>query len=101
MLARTIALSSHGASAPELGLDRQAALAIRGGLPFDAALRAVTITPATMLGVDDRVGSIEVGKDADLVLWNGTPFEATSRVIGVVLNGRLVVDPRAAGGEAQ
>jgi len=46
------------------------------------------------MGVDDRVGSIEVGKDADLVLWSGPPFEPTSGVIGVVLDGVLVVDPR-------
>ncbi len=89
-----LALSSHGAEAPADRLERQAGYAMRGGLPFDAALAAVTLTPARMLGVDERVGSIAVGKDADLVLWNGEPFEATSRVIGVLLEGRLVVDPR-------
>jgi imidazolonepropionase-like amidohydrolase len=68
---------------------------MRGGLPFDAALAAVTINPARMMGVDDRVGSIEVGKDADLVLWNGKPFEPTSAIIGVLLDGVLVVDPRS------
>ena len=68
--------------------------AMRGGLPFEAALEAVTINPARMIGIDDRVGSIEVGKDADLLLWNGKPFEATSRVIGVLLDGELVLDPR-------
>jgi imidazolonepropionase-like amidohydrolase len=56
----------------------------------------VTINPARMIGVDDRVGSIEVGKDADLVLWSGEPFQPTSRVIGVLLNGELVLDPRPA-----
>ena len=76
-------------------LGRQAGFAMRGGLPFDAALAAVTINPARMMGVDDRVGSIEVGKDADLVLWNGTPFEPTSAIIGVLLDGVLVVDPRS------
>ncbi|MFT7075239.1 MAG: imidazolonepropionase-like amidohydrolase, partial [Planctomycetota bacterium] len=40
------------------------------------------------------VGTVEVGKDADLVLWNGEPFEATSRPIGVLVNGVLAVDPR-------
>jgi imidazolonepropionase-like amidohydrolase len=48
------------------------------------------LTPAELAGVADRVGTIEVGKDADLVLWSGTPFAATSRVIGVVLNGEVV-----------
>jgi imidazolonepropionase-like amidohydrolase len=63
---------------------------MRGGLTLDEALRAVTLTPAELAGVADRVGTIEVGKDADLVLWSGTPFAATSRVIGVVLNGEVV-----------
>lgn len=79
-------------------LDRlmhQPGWAMRGGCSFEAALAAVTITPARMVGVDDRVGSIEVSKDADLVLWSGPPFEASSHVIGVVLNGEIIVDPRA------
>jgi hypothetical protein len=91
-----IALSSHNSALPEARLARQAGYAMRGGLPFDAALRAVTIAPARMIGIEDRVGSLEVGKDADLVLWNGTPFEATSRVIGVLVDGRLILDPRLA-----
>jgi imidazolonepropionase-like amidohydrolase len=90
-----IALSSHGSPAPEDWLPMQAAYAMRGGLPFDAALDAVTISPARMLGVENRVGSVEVGKDADLVLWNGTPFEPGTRIIGVILDGVLKVDPRA------
>ena len=92
-----LALSAQGAADVGARLDRQAGFAMRGGLPFEAALAAVTINPATMVGVADRVGSIEVGKDADLVLWSGKPFELTSRVVGVVLDGRLVVDPRISG----
>jgi len=52
----------------------------------------VTINPARMLGIEDRVGTVEVGKDADLVLWSGTPFEPTSRVTAVLVDGALVVD---------
>jgi imidazolonepropionase-like amidohydrolase len=89
-----IALSGHGAQDPVMRLNKQPGYAMRGGLSFEAALAAVTLNPARMVGVDDRVGSIEVGKDADLVLWSGTPFEASSRVIGVLLNGELVLDPR-------
>jgi imidazolonepropionase-like amidohydrolase len=89
-----IALSAHGANAAETLLDRQAGFAMRGGLPFAAALAAVTIAPARMIGIDSRVGSVEVGKDADLVLWSGVPFEFTSRVVGVLIDGRLVLDPR-------
>ncbi|MEX1024998.1 MAG: amidohydrolase family protein [Planctomycetota bacterium] len=89
-----LALSGHGGRDHLDRLMHQPGWAMRGGLPFDAALRAVTITPARMVGVDSRVGSLEVGKDADLVLWSGPPFEPSSHVIGVVLNGELVVDPR-------
>jgi imidazolonepropionase-like amidohydrolase len=90
-----IALSSHGEPGIEDRLPMQAAYAMRGGLSFDDALAAVTIAPARMLGVEDRVGSVEVGKDADLVLWNGEPFEPGTRVVGVILGGVLEVDPRA------
>jgi imidazolonepropionase-like amidohydrolase len=89
-----VALSSHGAANVSDRLALQAAYAMRGGMTFDEALAAVTVNPARMLGVEDRVGSIGTGMDADLVLWNGTPFEPTSRIVGVVLNGKLVVDPR-------
>ena len=53
----------------------------------------MTITPARMLGIDERVGSVEVGKDADLVLWNEEP-EVTSKPVGMLVDGRLVLDPR-------
>jgi len=96
-----IALSAHGAGAAETRLDRQAGMAMRGGLPFEAALAAVTIAPARMIGIDSRVGSIAVGKDADLVLWSGKPFEFTSRVVGVLVDGRLVLDPRSAQGSGE
>lgn len=101
-----IALSSHGAEGIEARLPMQASYAMRGGLVpaeeaikkgvprIEYALEAVTINPARLLGVENRVGSLEVGKDADLVLWDGPPFEPSSRVIGVVLDGMLKVDPR-------
>lgn len=90
----TIAFCGNGATTPGNDLAAQPGLAMRGGLPMSAALAAVTINPARLMGVDDRVGSIEIGKDADLVLWSGPPFQPTSRVVGVVLDGELVVDPR-------
>jgi len=88
------ALSGHGAERSDERLAYQPAHAMRGGLPFEAALEAVTMAPARMIGVEDRVGSIEAGKDADLVLWSGRPFEPSSRVVGVLVSGRLVLDPR-------
>nr|BCX01405.1 MAG: amidohydrolase [Bacteroidota bacterium] len=68
----------------------EAAIAAANGLPFEAALGAITIQAARILGIDNRVGSLEPGKDADLVLFDGDPFEYTTRVCGVIINGRLV-----------
>lgn len=90
----TVALSAHPGSSASPRLDVQAGYAMRGGLTREQALLAVTFTPAQILGIDERVGSVEVGKDADLVLWNGEPFEATTRPIGVLVGGRLELDPR-------
>jgi imidazolonepropionase-like amidohydrolase len=87
-------LSGHDERTVGARLTDQAALAQRGGLAFEDALAAVTLVPARLVGVEARVGSIEVGKDADLVLWNGKPLQPTSRVVGVVLDGKLVLDPR-------
>ncbi len=78
----------------EDGLARQAMYAMRAGLTFDEALKAVTLTPAKMLGVADEVGSIEVGKRGDVVVWNGEPFGATSRPVAVVMDGKVVYDAR-------
>ena len=89
------ALSGHGQRTVGARLADQAALAQRGGLSFEAALESVTLAPARMVGVEQRVGSLEAGKDADLVLWSGKPFEPTSRVVGVLLGGELVLDPRS------
>ena len=89
-----LALSGHNATDLESRLCYQPGYAMRGGLSFDAALAAVTTTPARLVGVDARVGSIKAGKDADLVLWSGEPFQPTSKVIGVLVDGRLIVDPR-------
>ncbi|WP_431800420.1 amidohydrolase [Halobacillus andaensis] len=67
-----------------------AALSAREGFPLEDALRGITITPARNLGVDKRVGSIEKGKDADLVLWNGHPFEFMSVPVWTMINGKIV-----------
>ena len=56
------------------------------------ALKAMTIHAARMFKIDDRVGSLERGKDADFVVFSGSPFEMTSRVQLVVVNGVVVVD---------
>ncbi|MBL8863697.1 MAG: amidohydrolase family protein [Planctomycetes bacterium] len=83
------ALSSHGSGEVDSRLAMQAGYAMSGGLGFDSALAAVTSTPAKLLGVDQRVGTIEVGKDADLVLWSGEPFQPGSRVVATIVDGVL------------
>jgi len=65
----------------------EAAVAAANGLGFDAALAAVTIDAARILGIDKRVGSLEPGKDGDVALFDGDPFEYTSHVTGVVIDG--------------
>lgn len=69
---------------------QQAGNAVSYGLPFDAALRAVTLTPARVWGIADRYGSLEAGKDADVVVWSGDPFEVMTTVEHVFINGREV-----------
>jgi imidazolonepropionase-like amidohydrolase len=88
------ALSAHGSGSYDSNLAVQAGAAMSGGLSFDEALKAVTSTPARLVGADERVGALEEGKDADLALWNGEPFEPTSRVVAVIVDGVLVWDGR-------
>ena len=68
----------------------QAALAVKEGMDRDAALRAVTINPAKIMRVSDRIGSLLPGKDADLVIWSGDPFDVMSRAEVAYLGGREV-----------
>jgi N-acetylglucosamine-6-phosphate deacetylase len=76
---------------PELGrhLNTEAAKAIKyGGVAEEDALRMVTLNPAKQLRIDEHVGSIEPGKDADLVLWSGRPLATTSRCEQTWIDGR-------------
>jgi imidazolonepropionase-like amidohydrolase len=68
----------------------QATLAVKEGLDPVVALRSITINPARVMGVDDRIGSLRVGKDADLVLWSGDPLDAMQRALSVYIGGRQV-----------
>ncbi|MPN57515.1 hypothetical protein SDC9_205209 [bioreactor metagenome] len=54
------------------------------------ALKAITIYPAEILGIADRVGSIEVGKDADIAIFDGHPFNATAKTEAVLIDGQVV-----------
>ena len=68
----------------------EAAIAAANGLSFEEALAGITIDAATILGIQDRVGTLEEGKDGDVVLFDGDPFEYTSHITGVFINGRQV-----------
>ncbi|MDR8390091.1 amidohydrolase family protein [Aliifodinibius sp. S!AR15-10] len=68
----------------------EAAIAVANGLPREAALRAMTIQPAQLLNIEKRVGSIAVGKDADIVLFDGDPFEYTTHISTVIVDGKVV-----------
>ena len=71
---------------------QEAAMAAVYGLGFDRALKAVTLDAAKILEIDDRFGTLEAGKTADLVLYDGDPFEHVTHVSAVIIDGRLVHD---------
>jgi imidazolonepropionase-like amidohydrolase len=68
----------------------EAAMAAANGLTAEQALATITIDAARVIGMDARVGSLERGKDGDLVLFDGDPFEFTSHVCGVLIDGQEV-----------
>ena len=75
-------------------LPTAASYAVKAGLPYEEALKAITINPAQILGIAGRYGSIEVGKMADLVLWSGDPLEIQSKVETVLIHGQVVYNGR-------
>lgn len=75
---------------PQQYLPLSAAIAVRGGLDEETALKAITITAAEIAGLSDRVGSIEVGKDADLVVFDGNPLEVTNTPKAVFVDGNRI-----------
>ena len=85
---------AHDSIATESSLIHQARRAVAYGLPREKAIASITSQAAVLCGVQGRVGSVEVGKDADLVLWSGDPLEHSSRPLLVVVDGEVVVDNR-------
>ena len=71
-------------------LTQLAGNAVSYGLPYAEGIAALTRNPAELLGVGDKLGSIGVGKIADLVIWDGDPLEVTSRPVGVLINGQIM-----------
>ncbi len=83
-------LTSRDATRNARNITQQAGNAVADGLAWDDALRAITLTPAEIYGVDDAVGSIEVGKLADIVVWPGDPLELTNFPDAVIINGESI-----------
>ena len=83
----TVALSSFETHRAHT-LRQEAGNAVSHGLDADAALRAVTLTPAQIWGVASSTGSLEAGKDADVVIWSGDPFELTTSAEHVFIKGQ-------------
>jgi len=89
-----VLVSINSDSAEEIRhLPQEAAKAIKwGGLSRDEALALVTLNPAKQLMIDDRVGSIEAGKDADLAIWDGDPLSVYSKVLTTFVDGEIYFD---------
>ena len=87
-----VVLIANGSGGEEVfnvrNLKQEAGNAIAYGMTWDDALRAVTLTPAEVFGVAERIGSLQAGRDANVVIWNGDPFEFTSLAEHVFVRGR-------------
>jgi imidazolonepropionase-like amidohydrolase len=71
----------------------EAGVAVAFGMPWEAALRAVTLSPAEAFGVADRIGSLQAGREANVVVWSGDPFEPMTRAERVLVRGVEVQRP--------
>ena len=86
----TIAITTDHPVVPIHFLIHQVTLAVKEGLDRETALRSVTINPARIIGVAGRLGSLTVGKDADLVIWSGDPLDVMSRAEVAYIGGREI-----------
>jgi imidazolonepropionase-like amidohydrolase len=86
----TIAITTDHPVVPIHFLVHQAAFAVREGLDPATALEALTINPARITGIDDRLGSLEVGKDGDVVIWSGDPLNVLNRAERAFVEGKEI-----------
>ncbi len=84
-----VSLQTDALGGPQQNLRHLAMLTVRYGMEEDDALRAITLAPAEAMDLEERIGSIEVGKDADFVLLDGEPFDMLSEVQTVVIDGNV------------
>lgn len=71
-----------------------AGLAVKAGLPMEEGYKAITINPAQICGVSHRVGSLEIGKDADIAIFDGNPMEVFTNTLYTIINGEIVYDAK-------
>jgi imidazolonepropionase-like amidohydrolase len=89
-LARAGVLVAITTDHPVVAIDflvHQATFAVKEGMDRDEALRAITVNPAKIMGLDDRVGALRAGLDGDVVIWDGDPLDVMSRARQVFVNG--------------
>ena len=84
-----LAITTDHPETPVQYLQLCAALAIRDGMERYEALKAVTINPAKICGIFDKVGSINAGKDADLVVFEDSPFDIMKKPLMIICNGEI------------
>jgi imidazolonepropionase-like amidohydrolase len=89
-----VALTTDHPVVPINFLVHQATLAVKEGMSPDDALRSITVNPAAMLGLDDRIGALRAGLDGDVVIWDGDPIDVMSRALQVFVNGVAVYEWR-------
>jgi imidazolonepropionase-like amidohydrolase len=87
-----VAIQTDAPVLPQQHLDVCVGLAVREGFPAAEALEAVTRYPAEILGIDDRVGTLAIGKDADVAVWDGIFYETNSQTRHVFVDGEHVFD---------
>jgi imidazolonepropionase-like amidohydrolase len=88
----TVAITTDHPVVPINFLVHQASLAVKEGLPRETAIEALTVNPASILGLGDRVGSLTEGLDADVVVWSGDPLDVNSRAERVLISGATVYE---------
>ena len=85
-----VAVTTDSPVIPQQYLPLCAGLAVQAGMDHYEALKAITVNPAKILGLDGRIGSLEEGKDADIVVCEGDPLSNTSRIRSVLIDGITV-----------
>jgi imidazolonepropionase-like amidohydrolase len=90
-----VAIQTDAPVLPQQHLDVCVGLAVREGLPADVALDAVTTNAAEILGIEDRVGTLAEGTDADIAVWNGEFWRVDTRTQHVFVDGEHVFDREA------